>query len=58
MGTKILTFCRENYNEEGTEHLLDESTKVGLEVNAEKTKRVFMSRDQNAGQAELLYNSS
>jgi hypothetical protein len=33
-----------------TEALLIVSKEIGLEVNAEKTKYVVMSRDQNAGQ--------
>jgi hypothetical protein len=33
-----------------TEALLIASKEIGLEVNAEKTKYIVMSRDQNAGQ--------
>jgi hypothetical protein len=33
-----------------TEDLLIASKEIGLEVNAEKTNYMFMSRDQNAGQ--------
>jgi hypothetical protein len=33
-----------------TETLIDASKEVGLEVNAEKTMYVLVSRDQNAGQ--------
>jgi hypothetical protein len=33
-----------------TEALLIASKEIGLEVNAEKTKYMVMSRDQNAGQ--------
>jgi hypothetical protein len=33
-----------------TETLIDASKEVGLEVNVEKTKYMFVSRDQNAGQ--------
>jgi hypothetical protein len=33
-----------------TEALVVASKEIGLEVNAEKTKYVVMSRDQNAGQ--------
>jgi hypothetical protein len=33
-----------------TEVLLVASKEIGLEVNAEKTKYMVMSRDQNAGQ--------
>jgi hypothetical protein len=32
-----------------TETLIDASKKVGLEVNAEKTKYMLLSRHQNAG---------
>ena len=32
-----------------TEALLVCSKEIGLEVNADKTKYIFMSRDQNAG---------
>jgi hypothetical protein len=31
--------------------LLDASTEIGLEVNSEKTKYMFMSRHQTAGQS-------
>jgi di/tripeptidase len=37
-------------NEDNTEALLIASKDIGLEVNAEKTKYMVMSRDQNAGQ--------
>jgi ribosomal protein S2 len=33
-----------------TETLIDASKEVGLEVNAEKTKYMLLSRPQNAGQ--------
>jgi hypothetical protein len=33
-----------------TENVIDASTEVGLEVNAEKTKYLFLSHHQNAGQ--------
>jgi hypothetical protein len=33
-----------------TETLIDASKEVGLEVKVEKTKYMFVSRDQNAGQ--------
>jgi hypothetical protein len=33
-----------------TDTLIDASKEVGLEVNAEKTKYMLVSRDQNAGQ--------
>jgi hypothetical protein len=34
-----------------TDALLVVSKKIGLEVNADKTKYMFMSRDQNAGRS-------
>jgi hypothetical protein len=39
-----------NAIKKNTETLIDASKEVGLEVNAEKTKYMFMSRHQNAGQ--------
>jgi hypothetical protein len=33
------------------ETLIDASEEVGLEVNTEKTKYMFLSRQQNAGQS-------
>ena len=36
-----------------TEALLVRSKEIGLEVNADKTKYMFMSRDQNAGQRTI-----
>jgi hypothetical protein len=33
-----------------TESLIDASKEVGLDVNAEKTKYILLSRHQNAGQ--------
>jgi hypothetical protein len=38
-----------------TETLTDASKEVGLEVNVEKTKYMLVSRDQNAGQNQVLY---
>jgi hypothetical protein len=35
--------------EENTESLVITSKEIGLEVNADKTKYMFMSQDQNAG---------
>jgi hypothetical protein len=37
-----------------TEALLDASKEVGLEVNAEKTKCVLMSRSQKTGQKHSI----
>jgi hypothetical protein len=39
-----------NIVKKNTEALLHASKEVGLEVNAEKTKYMFMSRHQTAGQ--------
>jgi hypothetical protein len=38
-----------------TEALLIASKEIGLEVNAEKTKYIVMSRDQNAGQNGYIH---
>jgi hypothetical protein len=38
-----------------TDALLIASKEIGLEVNAEKTKYMVMSRDQNAGQNGYIY---
>jgi len=35
--------------EENTESLVVASREIGLEVNTDKTKYMFMSRDQNSG---------
>ena len=37
-----------------TEALLDTSKETGLEVNADKTKYMVMSQDQNAGQSHSM----
>jgi hypothetical protein len=37
-----------------TETLIDASKEVGLEVNAEKTKYMLLSRHQNAGQNDII----
>jgi hypothetical protein len=39
-----------NTIKENTESLLEASTDVGLEINAEKTKYMIMSRHPNSGQ--------
>jgi histidinol-phosphate/aromatic aminotransferase/cobyric acid decarboxylase-like protein len=36
------------------ERLIDASREVGLEVNIEKTKYIFVSREQNAGQNQEI----
>jgi len=45
---------------ENAEALIVASKETGLEVNADKTKYMVMSRDQNAGQSHSMknYNSS
>jgi hypothetical protein len=37
-----------------TEALLDGSKEIGLEVNADKTKNMVMSRDQDAGRSHSI----
>jgi hypothetical protein len=46
-----VNLLRENTNiiKKNAEALLDGSKKIGLEVNSEKTKYMFMSRNQTAG---------
>jgi hypothetical protein len=39
---------------ENTETLLEASRNIGLEINAEKTRRVIMSRHQNSGQNQNI----
>jgi len=39
---------------ENTEALIVASNEIGLEVNADKTKYMVMSRDQNAGQSHNM----
>jgi len=39
---------------ENTETLVVASKEIGLEVNADKTKYMVMSRDQNAGQSHSM----
>ena len=41
---------------ENTEALVVASKETGLEVNADKTKYMAMSRDQNAGQGHSMKN--
>jgi hypothetical protein len=46
----------ENINiiKKNAESLLDVSKEIGLEVNSEKTKYMFMSRHQTAGQSNYI----
>jgi hypothetical protein len=37
-----------------TEALVDANKEIGLEVNADKTKYMVMSRDQNAGRSHNI----
>jgi hypothetical protein len=48
----------ENINiiKKNAEALLDASKEIGLEVNSEKTKYMFMSRHQTAGQSNYIIN--
>ena len=39
---------------ENAETLIVASKETGLEVNADKTKCIFMSRDQNAGRSHII----
>jgi hypothetical protein len=43
--------------QKNTEALIDAGKEIGLEVNAEKTKCMIMSRDQNAGQNHSIKNN-
>ena len=40
--------------EENAEHLVVATKEIGLEVNADKTKYMIKSRDQNAGQSHSM----
>jgi hypothetical protein len=46
----LLGLSLNNTIKENTETLLEASTDVGLEINAEKTKYMTISRHQNSGQ--------
>ena len=43
---------------ENTEALVVASKETGLEVNADKTKYMIMSRDQNMGQSHNIKNDN
>jgi len=43
---------------QNTEALVVASKETGLVVNAEKTKYIFMSRDQNAGGSHIVKNDN
>ena len=42
--------------EKNTETVVVASKEIRLEVNADKTKKTFMSRDQNAGRSHSIKN--
>jgi len=43
---------------ENAESLVVATKKTGLEVNADKTKYMVMSRDQNAGRSHIMKNDN
>jgi hypothetical protein len=45
----LIYWVRTNIRKKNAEALLDASKEIGLEVNSEKTKYMFMSRHQTAG---------
>jgi len=49
LGGSVYTYYNKN-----TEALLVASKEIGLEVNADKTKYMVMSRDQNAGRSHNI----
>jgi hypothetical protein len=46
--------CKRTYCRENPEYLLVASKKIVLEVNADKTKCMVMSQDQNAGRNQYI----
>jgi len=50
----ILCWVGATYNKENTEALVFNSKETGLEVNADKTKYMAMSGDQNAGRSHNI----
>ena len=44
--------------QKNTDALLVTSNEIGLEVNTDNTKYMFMSRDQNAGQSHSMNNDN
>jgi len=46
--------CKRTYCRENPEYLLVGSKKIVLEVNADKTKCMVMSQDQNAGRNQYI----
>jgi hypothetical protein len=46
--------CKRTYWRENREYLLVASKKIFLEVNADKTKYMVMSQDQNAGRSQYI----
>ena len=52
LGRSILTV------KEDTEAVVDASKEIGLEVIADKTKYIVMSRDQNAGRSHNIMNDN
>jgi len=49
LGVSVHTILKKN-----TQALVVGSKEIGLEVNADETKYIVMSRDQNAGQSDNI----